>query len=354
VNRYCRSFGVVTLVILAASFVGSAQAVTIATVPVGSPGNAPKTLYMGFSGFLNFGDIPYNYRIGTYDVTNAQYAEFLNAKASAADPFGLWNTNMDPSNLEGAISRSGSGPYIYSVKPGYANKPVAFASWYEAVRFVNWLQNGQGNGDTESGTYLITGGGNNAGTVQVPDAAQRMTWASTNSFHWLLPSENEWFKAAYYNPLNATYYDFPFQSNSPPQALAPPGNANSGNLMEFPNLPPAFNYDGTGSYYTDVGAYPASQSPFGAFDMGGDEWQWNDSAIGTSRGQRGGYYGSSSSDTAASSRGSRDPSEQAGGFRVASIGGVPEPSTGLLAVLACGVIWLGRKRFKSSACHRIT
>ena len=66
---------------------------------------------------------------------------------------------MDPSNSEGAISRSGSGPYSYSVRPGYANKPVVNVSWYDAVRFVNWLQSGEGNGDTESGTYTIANGG---------------------------------------------------------------------------------------------------------------------------------------------------------------------------------------------------
>ncbi len=139
----------------------SANGVTIATVPVGSPGNVPDPATGS-----QFGAVPYSYRIGTYDVTNAQYVEFLNAKASASDPFGLWNSSLD-------ISRSGSGPYSYAAKPGYANKPVAYIYWHEAVRFVNWLQNGQGNGATETGTYTITNGGNNSGTVLVPNATTR-------------------------------------------------------------------------------------------------------------------------------------------------------------------------------------
>ena len=181
----------VCLITLAAAVVSgnlaSAALVNIATVPVGYPGNAPDPA----TGSL-YGAVAYNYRIGTFDVTNAQYVEFLNAKASASDPYGLWNSNMDPSVVqgmfaEGAIQRSGAGPYSYSVRPGFANKPVIYVSWYDAVRFVNWLTNGQGNGDTESGTYTITGGGNNSGTVVVPDATQRCSGRRRTRFTGFCP-----------------------------------------------------------------------------------------------------------------------------------------------------------------------
>jgi formylglycine-generating enzyme len=296
----------------------SARGVTIATVRVGSPGNAPDPANGGF-----LGAVAYNYEIGTYDVTNAQYAEFLNAKASSADPYGLWDLDMDYPPLT-AISRIGSGPYNYIVNTGFANKPVVGTSWYDAVRFVNWLQNGQGNADTESGTYSITGGGNNSGTVLTPSATQRAVWAATNSFHWLLPSENEWYKAAYYNPLGRMYYDYPFQSNLQPAALLPPGNDNSGNFGVFQT--------------TDVGAYPNSISPFGSFDMGGDVFQWNDTIVGPgpAPGARGGAWsGSGAFHSAASYRGSGDPTDQENilGFRVASVGGLPEPASIVLALL---------------------
>ena len=56
----------------------------------------------------------YDYWISKYEVTNAQYAELLNAKA-ASDPLGLYNTIMDGDATFGGITQSGvSGSYTYS------------------------------------------------------------------------------------------------------------------------------------------------------------------------------------------------------------------------------------------------
>jgi formylglycine-generating enzyme required for sulfatase activity len=290
------------------------------------------------------GAVPYNYSIGTYDVTYAQYAEFLNAKASAADPYGLWNSNMDTSHGSGwqGITRSGSGPYTYAVAPGYANKPVAAVTWYDAVRFVNWLQNGQGDGDTESGTYMITGGGNNSGTVIVPTQAQRQAWALAAQFHWLLPSEDEWYKAAYFNGARKTYYTYPFQSNTLPTGVAPPGGTDTGNFIVGDTFP-AYNSDGFGSHLTDVGSYPKSISPFGTYDMGGDVWQWSDKTTGTCI-----VWGSSWDGLPLGSDGlfrdTFDPTVEYGtvGFRVAS---VPEPGCIVPVVTAlCGMAFISGRR----------
>ncbi|MDC1295321.1 hypothetical protein N8077_03165 [Myxococcota bacterium] len=38
------------------------------------------------------------------------------------------------------------------------NKPVNNVSFYDTLRFANWLNNGQGAGDTESGAYTLAGG----------------------------------------------------------------------------------------------------------------------------------------------------------------------------------------------------
>ncbi len=135
--------------LLVTAFAAAAQAVTIPTVPVGNLGNAldPST------GNL-YGGVAYNYRIATTEVTNAQYAEFLNFKA-ASDPLGLYSTSMG-GDARGGIRQSGvSGSYSYTTKTNMADKPVNYVSWYDAIRFANWLHNGQGSGDTETGAYML-------------------------------------------------------------------------------------------------------------------------------------------------------------------------------------------------------
>ncbi|HTM53925.1 MAG TPA: hypothetical protein VL175_07830 [Pirellulales bacterium] len=83
-----RSPAIALLFAATSLFAGQARAITIDTVPVHSANNAGDVQPFG-----TFGSVPYNYRIGTTEVTNAQYAAFLNAKA-ASDPLGLYNTSM--------------------------------------------------------------------------------------------------------------------------------------------------------------------------------------------------------------------------------------------------------------------
>jgi formylglycine-generating enzyme required for sulfatase activity len=115
------------LLILAALLVAlPAQAVDIEWVYVGDPGNPPDTatncLPFG-TGSPDCGTVTYAYYISKYEVTNAQYVEFLNAVA-AADPNGLYITNT--SSLGAEITRSGEdGSYSYAVQSGRENNPVA-------------------------------------------------------------------------------------------------------------------------------------------------------------------------------------------------------------------------------------
>jgi formylglycine-generating enzyme len=115
--------------------------------------------------------VSYAYSIGTYEVTNAQYADFLNAKA-ASDSFGLYSTNMDPaSGGNGAITRSGSvGSFSYTASTGRENTPVNWVSVFDSMRFANWMSNGQGSGDTETGSYTLLGGPVHAEQRPVSDA----------------------------------------------------------------------------------------------------------------------------------------------------------------------------------------
>ena len=203
---------------------------SLETVWVTNPGNAADS--------TGYGAVGYSYRMGKYDVTAAQYTEFLNAKART-DTYGLYNTAMaDPTNSLGCnIQRSGtSGSYTYSVASDWANRPVNYVCWYDCIRFANWLQNGQGNGDTETGTYTITGGGVNSGTVSIPNAATRATWTAANP-HWVLPSEDEWYKAAYYDPNKpggAGYWIYPTKSDTAPiNTLLSPDPGNHANFYDY-------------------------------------------------------------------------------------------------------------------------
>jgi formylglycine-generating enzyme len=309
-----------------------ASAVTIAWTPVGNPGNAPDTVVMN-DGTSGYGSVGYAYRIGTKDVTNSQYAEFLNTKdPSGTNTLGLWNSNMADATFGGISFNGGNGAgNKYVLTAGRQNHPVNFVSWYDTIRFANWLNNGQGNGSTETGAYTLLGG------TPTPSNGNSITRnAGATVF---LPSENEWYKAAYYNPATSLYFQYPTSSNTAPTAEAPPGGSNSAN----------YNFAvGNPGDLTDVGAYTGTTSPVGAFDMGGNVFQWNEALIsGSFRGLRGSSFSSNSMGLLSSRRNSGDLADEddivALGFRVAS---VPEPSTGVLVVAACGLMWVLRKRFK--------
>jgi formylglycine-generating enzyme required for sulfatase activity len=268
--------------LLAAAVVASAVSVraapiAIATVPVGDAGNAADSA--AHSGNpAGQGAVAYNYSIGKYDVTNNQYVAFLTATATSSDPYGLWNDIMQIGY--GGINRTGSGPYFYTVTSGRGNQPVVGVSCYDAVRFANWLTDGV----TESGTYTITNGGNDSGTVTVPSAAQRAAWAAAGSVHWLLPSEDEWYKAAYYKGggTNAGYWTYPTRSDTAPTSEVPPGGANSANFFDLTTgfvVTHSTTFVVYTDYLTDVGAYSSSLGPYGTLDQGGDVWQWNEAHI---------------------------------------------------------------------------
>jgi formylglycine-generating enzyme len=284
----------------------------------------------------SFGAVSYTYAIGKYEVTAGQYTEFLNAKATVTDPYALYNTSMsDPTNyvLGCNIQRHGSPDnYAYSVASDWANRPVNYVSFWDAARFTNWLCNGQGNGDTETGAYTLNGYlGTDGGTI-----------ARNASAKYWIPSEDEWYKAAYYDPSKsggAGYWDYPTKSNSKPSNVFSSTGTNNANYHNS-------SYTiGSPYYQTEVGAFANSVSAYGTFDQGGNVQEWNDTlSSGSSRGLRGGDGGGYSYFLAASCRTTTAPSlDGVGlGFRVAS---VPEPgSITLLIVGAIAALILRRRR----------
>ncbi len=274
----------VSVCVLIGLSVGTANAVNIETVPVGNPGNAPDTRYAT----PGYGSVGYIYNIGKYEVTAGQYCEFLN-KVAAMDTYGLYNPDMANTQVGSGISRSGSsGSYLYSVDAAFVNRPVNNVSYWDACRFTNWLHNGQpaggqGPGTTERGTYTLDGyNGYDGQTIQRNAGA---TWAVT--------SEDEWYKAAYYDPASSSYYDYPTSSNTAPgQDMADA----SGNNANYYTAPYAYPIDSP--YYTTVvGEFQNSASPYGTFDQGGNVWEWNEAIVYQDptysyRGARGGSFDS--------------------------------------------------------------
>ena len=303
-------------------FVSSiASAVTIDWVTVGNPENIADT-----TGAPNpCGAVDYEYQIGKYEVTAGQYTEFLNAVA-ATDTYGLYNTSMDGS-YGCKIQQSGDlNSYTYSVASDWENRPVNYVSWYDSLRFANWLHNGQlaGSQDastTEDGAYDMSGS-------SVVRKAGAQVW---------LPSEDEWYKAAYHknDGVTGNYFDYPTSSDSTPSNdLSDPDPGNNATFYDY-------GYTIDGPYYrTEVGAHENSDSPYGTFDMGGNVWEWNEALIGSYRGFRGGSC-SDSHDVSSSSVSNLPPlSEDSDvGFRVAS---VPEPCS--LVLLGLGGLTLMRRR----------
>jgi formylglycine-generating enzyme required for sulfatase activity len=282
----------------------AAPLINIETVLIGDTNNPPDPLG-------ELGQVNYAFRIGKYHVTAGQYATFLNAVASK--PKAIKNTNVSAAveNLwiagmgtnaktyvtPGVIDRKGGGtatnPYVFSIirdtnmeslygASASSNRPMFEISWFRAARFCNWMHNGATNGaDTEHGAYDLNG------------AMTGVFTKKTNS-SWWIPSEHEWYKAAYFDPNKAGtnrpgYHDFPTRADEPdfPLAASPSDGTN------------AANYSGVmtdGLKLTPVGSYSNSQSYYGACDMAGPLWQWNDAiytnakGVAQTRGMRGGSW----------------------------------------------------------------
>jgi formylglycine-generating enzyme required for sulfatase activity len=290
-------------------------------VSVAAPGNACDASVPGCPG-----SVAYSYQISKYEVTNAQYVEFLNAIA-ADDPNGLYNTGMGTGPY-GGIARSGSaGSYSYSVVSGRAAMPVTYVTFYDSIRFANWMNNGQpvgaqGAATTEGGAYTITPAGITGNTIT------RNTLAAI-----VVPSDDEWYKAAYFAAATAVYFDYPAGSNAAIGCSAPTATANRANC------------NGAVGNFTEVGSYPGSPSPSGTQDQGGNAFEWTDSILQVDyRNFRGGDFTTSAAFAGANSELGLLPTLDSFtlGFRVASI---PEPSTALLVF--CGLAVLAARRRRS-------
>jgi sulfatase modifying factor 1 len=329
-----------------------AVAITINWVTVGDPGNSNDTIHTGTN--PNYGAVADAFQIMKYEFTNQQYTDFLNSvDASGTNPNSVYDANMGSSANRGGISFSSSAASgsKYAVRTNFGDKPVNYVSWFDAARVSNWLFNGAtGTSSTETGAYTL-----NSGTSGNAPAVN-------SGATYYIPTENQWYKAAYYKGgnTNAGYWQYATQvtGTHPTRVSATTsGTGKTGSVSpvtsgNFANYSSGAQWDGQAvGNVTTVGTNGGA-SAYGAFDMSGNVREWNDltGAAGSSRGVRGGNWTQfgTGSDLSSSERVTFDPSlgTNTRGFRLAAPVAVPEPSTYAMALagLACGGYLVRRRR----------
>jgi len=277
-------------------------------VTIGNPGNADDT-----DGEPDpAGKVEYAYRIGKFEISEDM---------------------IDKANTVGTlqITQNDRG----------ANKPATNVSWKEAARFVNWL-----NTSTDSKEAYKFDVHWDFQSWEPGDEGYNPNNRFRNSLAtYFLPSMDEWYKAAYYDPQKPGgpgYYDYPTGSDSPPTGVDEfGGTAADTAVYKFSGISPAYPADIT---------LAGGLSPYGTMGQGGNvqEWEETDLQLGNSstrRGVRGGYWNEGAAFNLSSlSRFDQDLGNWNGdlGFRVASI--IPEPSTLLLGALASAGLMMWRRR----------
>jgi formylglycine-generating enzyme required for sulfatase activity len=209
------------------------------------------------------------------------------------------------------------------------------------------MHNGQPTGaqnasTTEDGSYYLNGAVSNTALQAVVRKANATC---------VIPSEDEWYKAAYYEPNRpggaGYYWDYPTRSNMAPGNALDPNGTNLANYN-------VNNIETIGSpyYRTEAGAFTNSYSAYGTFDQGGNVWEWNEAVIGSGRTARGGNYWLYENYLRAAGRGSTTlpTNESAGfGFRIAY---VPEPGSALLLLAGSSAAVVRRRLGQASSPRR--
>ena len=164
------------------------------------------------------GGVGYEYGIGKVEVTVEQYVAFLNT----VDPFGRNQADLYSEDESGvawprfgqidysALSRAGE--HYTAAAPEWNDKPYGFADFLRAARFDNSVANGKVLSRTSSSSN-----GFNYVTYKV--LLSRRTETGMYDMHkrapvrtkksgFVIPSQNEWIKAAYYDPTGGGTYSY--------------------------------------------------------------------------------------------------------------------------------------------------
>jgi hypothetical protein len=226
-----------------------------------------------------------------------------------------------------------------------ADMPSTLISWNEAARFVNWLNTSTGSAPAYK--FAIQPGqvGYNANdNIQlwtVGDAGYNPNNRYRNSLAmYFLPSADEWYKAAYYDPTSGVYFNYPTASDTAPAAVASGAAAGTAVYNQPPDTGPA-----------DI-TLAGGLSSYGTMGQGGNVFEWGETAFNllnssgsSSRVGRGGDWDNVAGSMSSLSRNSVNPSNEGNnlGFRVASI---PEPTS--MTLCLAGLLILALRRGTNS------
>lgn len=215
---------------LADTFGSGANSFDIEFVAVGNPGNLPD------ANPNPAGAVPYEYRIGKYEIS-----EQMIDKANALDGLG--------------IAKDTRGP----------DYPATSVTWYEAAKFVNWLNTSTGS----VAAYKFDGGGNFQLWTPSDPGYDATNFYRNKNARYFLPSLNEWHKAAYYDPALSLYYDYPTGSDSVPDGI---------DFVGDPSFDAVFN-DGAFGPNPNLVSNVGLLSPYGTADQGGNVREWEETAF---------------------------------------------------------------------------
>ncbi len=269
-------------------------------VAIGHAGNAADA--------TGYGAVGYHYRIRKTEVSIDQFF-----KARSAD---------------GRIGNGDENYWNVGIRSVGNDAPASRVSWFESAMFCNWLT----TGDAYSGVYQFNG----SGTLVAFDR----TYRNVNGLAYVLPTEDEWYKAAYYKADGSGYSLYASGLNTVPTWGGADGwnYAGGGYVNEYPNL----------TWTIGFGA----EEQNGTYDMNGNVLEWTESAadgilddLNEDRTCRGGEYGSFETELRSTARYTPLPNGQLSplGFRVAVI---PEPSSVLLLTFGAGALLFHRRALR--------
>ncbi len=272
----------------------SVQGIDFDFVTIGNAGNAANV--------NGYGAVGYEYQIGKYEVTNGQWDAFVSA---AGAPTGNPGDGYDEVFL--------------GARPNH--HPVGFVSWYEAAQFCNYLT----SGDKYSGAYKFDTSGNFTGT-------NRESAILAYEIAYVLPTADEWYKAAFYTPDGNGYSLY----------------ANRTNTAPVPGVDS--NYAGSVGRPWIVGSGVEEQN--GTFDIMGNLWEWSETEMLSCRLIFGGSYLGDENRIRSSNThtiGLLNDESKYIGLRVVAISTVttvPTPGAVLLAGFGTSIVGIIRRRIR--------